>query len=435
MLELKKGYNGPEYYPWYDWAKKYASSYAFLLGNRDGYFGDGEDAFVREMQRRLGNVVIDGIFGQQMALATGYKWSDGSVVIAQKRRKIWIYTFPGSGADFWWGPAHDLGEKCRQILRLNHQPVKFEKGGYLGALGGNSKFSYDEVTWDQCKSWEWLLDNNSDAQEALSKANTYARLKFPNKTFAELTDSDLVEIAKQLEFEMHASGYSQSADGGEDAAEWLFGDTGFVHPGDKSQTPSTGKYRLLRHCLKLVVQFGNPSTKDTGIARKTRPGWLNSKIRNINKKDDFYAVVPASDKIRPAFYAIIVKAEMELPFGVHVLRIALPIVMEWASLLLPMLKPLVGGFGPLVQLGVGAISGLQGLAASPTLGGLMGQAQSDRDKKVDQDIIDILKPMGLLSNIPGLLKLLAALPGLQSHGQYGPVDVDRAYDHIASFRR
>lgn len=433
MPELKKGYNGPEYYPWYDWAKKYASSYAFLLGPRDGYFGAAEDSFVREMQRRLGNVVIDGIFGQQMAQATGYKWSDGSVVIAQKRRKIWIYTFPGSGADFWFGPSHDLGEKCRQILRLNHQPVKFEKGGYLGALGGNSKFSYDEVIWDQCKSLEWLLDNNIDAQEAMRNAQQFCA----NKGWREdqLNDLQLIEIAKALEFEFHLSGYSQSADGAEEAAEWLFGYGGYVHPGDKSQTPSTGKYLLLRHCLKLVVQFGNPSTRHTGIARKHRSQWLYDKVRNVNKKDDFYAVVPASERIRPAFYAIIVKAEMELPFGVHVLRIALPIVMEWASLLLPMLKPLVGGFGPLVQLGVGAISGLQGLAASPILGGLMGQAQSDKDKKVDQDIIDILKPTGLLVNIPGLIGLLAALPGLQSHGQYGPADVDTAYNHIAAFRR
>lgn len=433
MPELKKGYNGLEYYPWYDWAKKYASSYAFLLGPRDGYFGAAEDAFVREMQRRLGNVVIDGVFGQQMAQATGYKWADGSVVVAQKRRKIWIYTFPGSGADYWWGPSHELGEKCRQILRLNHQPVKFEKGGYLGALGGNSKFSYDEVIWDQCKSLEWLLDNNADAQEAMRLAYQYMAAHGWRE--AELTDQQLIEIASQLEFEFHLSGYSQSADGGEESAEYLFGDPGYIHPGDKSQTPSIGKYMLLRHCLKLVVQFGNPSTDGTGIARKVRSRWLHNKIRNVNKKDDFYAVVPKSDKIRPAFYAIIVKAEMELPFGVHVLRIALPIVMEWASLLLPMLKPLIGGFGPLVQLGIGAISGLQGLAASPILGGLMGQAQSEKDKKVDQDIIDILKPTGLLANIPGLIGLLAALPGLQSHGQYGPADVDVAYNHIAGFRR
>lgn len=433
MSELKKGYSGAEYYPWYDWAKKYASSYAFLLGNRDGYFGDGEDAFVREMQRRLGNVVIDGIFGQQMAVATGYKWSDGSIVIGQKRRKIWIYTFPGSGADYWWGPSHELGVKCKDILNINHQPVSFQKGGYLGALGGDPKFSYVEVTWDQCKSLEWLLDNNADAQEAYFQAIKYMDSK--GWSLSDLTDSRLAEIASTLEFEFHLSGYSQSADGGEDAAEWLFGDAGFVHPGDKNKTVSTGKYRILRHCLKRVVQFGNPSTKTTGIARKIRPQWLDNKIRNVNKKDDFYAVVPKSDTIRPAFYAIIIQSELELPFGVHVLRIALPIVMKWASTLLPFLAPLLGGFGPMVQMAIGAIGGLQGLAASPVLGGLANQAGSDRDKAVDDEIIRILSPMGLLSSIPALTGLLGALPGLQSHGQYGPVDVDHAFDHIAGFRR
>ena len=437
MPELKKGYSGPEYYRWYDWAKKYASSYAFLLGNRDGYFGIQEDAFVREMQRRMNesgvSVVIDGIFGDRMAAATGYRFNDG-VPVVRPRRKIWIYTFPGSGADFWWGPSHDLGVRCKDILNLNHQPVSFQKGGYLGALGGDPKFSYIEVTWDQCKSLEWLLDNNADAQEAFEKAAVYARAHGYSE-FDKIPDSFLAEIASQLEFEFHMSGYSQSADGGEDAAEWLFGDAGFVHPGDKNQVPSSGKYRLLRHCLKRVVQFGNPSTKGTGIARKIRPQWLDDKIRNVNKKDDFYAVVPKSDTIRPAFYAIIIKAELELPFGVHVLRIALPIVMKWASTLLPFLAPLLGGFGPMVQMGIGAIGGLQGLAASPVLGGLANQAATDKDKAVDDEIIRILSPMGLLSSIPALIGLLAALPGLQSHGAYGPADIDQAYAHIAGFRR
>ena len=429
MPELKKGYNGPEYYPWYDWATKYAKSYAFLLGPRDGYFGAAEDAFVREMQKRIGNVVVDGIFGQQMAAATGYKWADGSVVVAQKRRKIWIYTSPGSGADYWWGPSFELGEKCKNILRLNHQPVSFQKGGYLGLLGGSAEFSYNEVIWDQCKSIQYLLQNNVDAQEAMLNANTYARLKFPNKTFAQLTDDDLKDIASSLEYEVHFSGYSQSADGTEEALEFLFGDTGYVHPGDKTGAPSTGEFRLLRHCIKLVVQFGNPSTKGTGIARKTRSAWLDAKIRNVNKSDDFYAKVPAGDKIRPAFYAIIIEAEMELPFGVHVLRIAVPIILDY----LKIAAPLLGMFGPFGQVAVAGIAGIS--AGLPILSGLFGQAASAKDQKVDDDLIEMLKLKGIIQNVPGLITLVSSLPGLQHHGEYGPADVDQAYDHIASFRR
>ena len=60
--------------------------------------------------------------------------------------------------------------------------------------------------------------------------------------------------------------------------------------------------------VAAAAVFGNPSTKKTGIARKNRPAWLDALIRNINKPNDFYAVAP--DEIRPAFYAIIIKAEI-----------------------------------------------------------------------------------------------------------------------------
>lgn len=434
MPELKVGYSGQSYYPWYDWAFKYAQSYNFLLGKRDGYFGENEASFVREMQRRKG-IVIDGIFGDRTAAAVGYKWPGSATPpVVVTRRKIWIYTFPGSGADYWFGPSHDLGEKCKKILNINHQPVKFIKGGYLGFLGGDSKFSYVEVTWNQCKSLEWLLDNNPDAQEALGLALRYCESHGWNNP-EEISDAQLVEVAQALEFEFHLSGYSQSADGGEDAAEWLFGDSGYVHPGDKTKTPSTGKYRLLRHCLKRVVQFGNPSTEGTGIARKSRPGWLRSKIRNINKPDDFYAKVPATDKIRPIFYGVIIHAEMELPFFVHVLRIAVPVITEWGAKLLPIFGPLLGGFGPMVQMGLGTLQGLQGINNIPLFGNLMGQAGSSLDQKTTNEMIELLKPTGVFDNIPGLIGLVGAVPGLQSHGMYGPADVDAAYHHIASFRR
>lgn len=423
MPELKKGYQGPLYYPWYDWAVRYAPSYSFLLGSRDGYFGDGEASFVREMQRRAG-IVIDGKFGDRTAAAVNYKWPGTSAPpVVQKRRKIWLYSSPGSGADYWWGPSFELGERCKNILHINHQPVKFDKGGYLGALGGDPTFSYVEVTWSQCRSLEWLLDNNPDAQEAMRLAEqTCIQKQWQIET---LNDSQLIEIARLLEFEFHASGYSQSADGLEDALEYLLGDPGFIHPGDKAQTLSKGKYRLLRHCLKLVVQFGNPSTKNTGIARKVRPLWLDAKIRNVNKPNDFYAVVPAIDGIRPAFYAVIIQAEMELPFFVHILRVSVPIIMSYI--------PILGFFGPLGQIAVAGMSGLN--AGLPLFGSLFGMAGSQKDTKVDQDLINLLSPTGILQNIPGLIGLIGALPGLQAHGEYGPIDVDTAYGHIAGFRR
>lgn len=422
-LPYKKGSSGAEIKAWQQWAYKAFSGYASLIGPIDSYYGIGEENFVKEMQRRLG-IPITGVFDSQTSLLVGYHAGvDTPTPITVKRRKIWIYSSPGSGADWNVGPSFELGEMCKDILKLNHQPVGFQKGGYLGLLGGDAGYSYNEVIWDQCKSIEYLLDNNPDAKEAMDRALDLPVMR--GRDPQTVTDDELRQIAPLLEFECHFSGYSQSADGTEEALEYLFGDAGRIHPGDKTETPSTGKYRILRHCVKLVVQFGNPSTKGTGIARKTRSDWLDKKIRNVNKTDDFYAVVPQSDKIRPAFYAVVVEAETELPFFAHVLRIAVPIIVQYA--------PVLGFFGPLGQIAVAALAGLQ--AGMPLLTAMMGYAGSDKDDKIDVDLVNILKPTGILTNIPGLIQLVGQLPGLQHHGEYFQDDIQTAYNHIAAFRR
>ncbi len=67
----------------------------------------------------------------------------------------------------------------------------------------------------------------------------------------------------------------------------------------------------------------------------------------------------------------------------------------------------------------------------------MGQAQSAGDEEVDRKLIEMLSVTGLIKNLPGLIGLIGALPGLQAHGGYpfDPVMMDRAYDIIAGFRR
>jgi hypothetical protein len=391
-LPYKKGSSGPEIRAWQDWAYTHYKSYAGLIGAKDGYYGLGEVAFTTEMQRRLG-LPQTGVFDLQTAQRVGFK----GVPPAPAYRKIWIYTAPGSGADWWLGPSFDLGNRCKDVLDLNHQPLSFAKGGYLGFLGGDPSFSYNEVTYDEYKSLEYNLDHNPDINDP----------------------------AVELWF----SGYSQSADGMEDALEILFGDGGFVHPGDPTRTPSApGKYRHLRDRINGVVQFGNPSTKGTGIARKVRPAWLDAKVRNVNYDNDFYAVVPESDKIRPPMYAIIVEAEMQLPFFVHVLRLAARIIPEWLGVL-------GGAFGPFSQLIIAGMAGLN--VGMPLLGSMFGMAGGTGDTKVDDDLYNLLKPTGVLSNIPGIIGLIAALPGLQAHGGYSfdPIMMDRAYEIVASFRR
>ena len=399
---------------WQRWAVNYAESYAFLLGAIDGYYGQSDATFTREMQRRLG-LVQDGEFGPVTAGRVGYAGTPPTPA----RRPIWFYSCPGSGADFWLGPSHDVGqmvsgrgfnEPGRQSLNINHQPVSYAKGGYLGLMGGDPTFSYLEVIADQLASIRWLLQNNPDVLRAMT-----ARHADPNAP---------------VDVELWLSGYSQSADGLCDAVLELFGDG--------------GEFALIRDRINGLILFGNPATPKTGIARKVYPGWLVALMRNINTRDDFYAI--ARDDIRPAFYAEIIKAEMELPFFVHLLRIAVPIILAWASAMLPIFGPLLGGFGPMVQLALGTLNGLQGLGHSPVLGTLMGQAGTDRDVATTKRVQDILTPTGVLENIDDLIAVIGALPGLQSHGLYHAIAPRRpefgnrtgtqlGYDIVAGFRR
>lgn len=397
MPELKLGSQGPEVNRFHDFMLKSYSGYADkLLGPRDGYYGNDEAAFTRELQRRLG-VPQTGRFGDVEAARTGYRWTGTSTpppIVA--RRKIWFYSAPGSGGNWDQGPSFDLGRRVEDVLKINHQPISFQKGGYLGFMGGDPTFSYVDVTYDQYKSIEYLLDYNPD-----------------------IDSPDL---------ELWFSGYSQSADGMEDAIEILFGDGGFVIP-KTGEVCGPGKYRHLRSRINGLVQFGNPSTKGTGIARKIRPDWLYKLVRNVNYDNDFYAV--ARDNIRPPMYAIIIKSEMELPFFVHVLRLGARIIPEW----LGMFGGFLGPFSPLAQLTVAGLSGLN--AGMPLLGSMFGMAGGGSDTKVDDDLYNLLKPTGVLQNIPGLIGLIGALPGLEAHGRYpfDPVMMDRAYGHIAGFRR
>lgn len=404
MPELKRGYQGSLYGPWYDWATRYAKDYAFLLGKRDGYYGADEESFTREMQRRLG-IVQDGVFGDRTAALVGYKWPGGTP-IPEARRPIWFYSCPGSGANWDQGPSFVAGEMVagkqwnhpgRESLRINHQPVGFVKGGYLGLLGGDPKFSYLEVIEDQKHSLTRLLRDNPDVKVALAARST--------------------DPSARVDVELWLSGYSQSADGLLEAVTELFGDG--------------GEFALIRDRINGLILFGNPATAVTGIARKTFPAWVNALTRNINASNDFYAV--AKDDIRPLFYEWFIKAETELPFVVYSAQIILPAIAR----LMKDLGPLTGPFFPLLLAGATGLSAFLPLL-SMTVGGVTGA-----NSKPNPELIELLSVRGILTNLDELLKLLIALPGLQTHGAYhlprpefGGRDGQMvAYDLVANFRR
>lgn len=408
-LPLKIGSSdmkGDEVTHWQRWAVKYAPAYAFLLGAVDGYFGGSDEAFVREMQRRLAaaghSVVIDGIFGERTAGLVNYAGAKPLPTY----RPIWFLSCPGSGADFWLGPSYDLGQMVagkgfngpgRESLNINHQPVKFAKGGYLGVMGGDPKLSYIDVIRDQLASIRWLLQNNPDVSRAMEARRG--------------------DRGAKVDVELWLSGYSQSADGLLEAVLALFGDG--------------GEFELIRDRINGLILFGNPATPVTGIARKTFPAWLNALTVNINTRNDFYAV--AKDKVRPLFYEWFIEAETELPFVVYSAQIILPAIAN----LIPVLGPLAGPFFPLL------LAGQVGLTALlPLLTAVVGGVNSAA-KKPNPKLVELLSLQGILTSLPDLLGLLAALPGLQSHGAYhlpvaefgGRTGPQVGYDHIANFRR
>lgn len=405
MAELKRGYQGPLYGPWFDWLTRKYSQIAPLLGRRDGYFGSDEERAVFELQRKLG-IVQDGVFGDRTAAAAGYVWPGQSAPpVVERRRPIWAYSAPGSGAPGNVGPAFQLGERVKRELKINHQWIGYPIGGYLGFMGGDPRNSYNEVIGMLDRELERLLWDNPDVQRAMAARRT-------NPTAA-------------VDVELWLPGYSQSADGIRRSVLRLFGDGGPFAP--------------IRDRINGLVLFGDPGTPGTGISGRTYPAWLERLVRDINYPNDFYAVAP--DKIRRAMFGIIVEAEMELPFFVHVLRLAARIIPDWLTFL-PiggLLGGILGGatggpFGTLATLSVGAMSGLGG---NPALGQLMGMAGGAEDQAVDDQLYELLRPTGVLASIPDMIGLIGALPGLQAHGGYefDPAMMQRAYDVIAGFRR
>lgn len=380
----------------------YESLHGPLPGNRNDFDGQAK-AWQEEYERRTGQTV-DGIVSEQ-------DLADLKLVLPH--RPIWIYSAPGSGAPGYIGPSFDLGEWCRAILNLNHVWLDYPIGGYLGLMGGDPRYSYDDVVGFVEVALEAALDRDPDLQRTLAKRKADPKAVLVNG----------------VDWEGWLSGYSQSADAIKRAAVVLFG------PG--------GKYELAADRLNGVIVFGDPTTPGTGIARLVwaSPDWLNritTVINNPSPTPDFYGV--ANDPIRPLFYEWFTKAETELPFVVYTAQIIIPA-------LLNLIAPFLGGAltGPLA---IPLLSSATGLGVE-TLGPMIGGIAAAKSKP-NPELIKLLSVQGFLTNLPALLTLAAALPGIAVHGNYyepkpewavpakgwGPRSgIQVGFDTIGAFRR
>jgi len=320
-------------------------------------------------------------------------------------RPIWCFSAPGSGAPWWLGPPFDLGEWCKRVLNLNHQPIGYPIGGYLGLMGGDPSFSYIDVVNALTDELDRLISVNPDRDD-------------PN-------------------FEIWLFGYSQSADALKQAAVKLFGDG--------------GRYQNLRPRINGLVLFGDPARKPgptkvgnnppgSGIARTvTFPKWLEDltwDIVNESPTPDFYACV--TDKIRPLFYEWFVRAETELPFVIYSAQIIIPAML---NLVAPFLSALPGLSGLASPLAVPLLAQASGVPAA-MMSGLIGGVLSSKEKP-NPELVEFLSVQGILTSLPDLIALLGALPGIGVHGDYyapkpefgGRSGLQVGCDIVAGFRR
>ena len=98
-------------------------------------------------------------------------------------------------------------------------------------------------------------------------------------------------------------------------------------------------------------------------------------------------------------------------------------------------------------MGLGLAAG-GGLGTNPDMGRIIGMAGSRQDLTTTTTMADFLRPSGLMNvaNIMEIFSLLAALPGLASHGSYHAIMPPRpefgnrtgtqwGYDMVAQFTR
>lgn len=378
------------------WGKWFAKKYESYAAKPDGYYGYDEVRAVSEYQRRA-ELPVTGWFDEVTALKSGYLKPKAKT--REAHRPIWMYSAPGSGADWWMGPPFDTGEFCKGAFNLNHQPVGYPKGGYLGLMGGDPGLSYIDVITAEAAELERLIDACPDLND-------------PNVEF-------------------WFFGYSQSADGIKRAVVKLYGDD--------------GKYKQLRSRINGLVLFGDPSRcpgptkvgndpKGWGIARYDSPQWADDLTWSITTHFDMYACT-TDDTLLPLFYEWFIKAETELPFVVYCASIVIPAITSYLGIVGPLLGGLFGAAGAAI---LSATTGVALPFLTQLISGYGGGSPNP-------ELVKALSAQGLLTpqGIGKLIATLAALPGVQTHGEYhlpkpefgGRTGIQVACDIVKDFRR
>lgn len=370
-------------------------------------FGPRAQAWQREYERRLGR--------PQDGIVSDYDLGVLGVPVPQPvHRPIYIFSAPGSGADNTVGPPNDVGQWAEDVLHINHRRLNFPIGGYMGLLGGDASLSYNDV----------IAAEGADLEVQLGQVLT-----------AEGLDPNNPDTWTNTVIEIWFVAYSQSSDGMKVAVNRLFGDG--------------GRFEKLRSRINGLLLFGDPARQPGptkvgnspvgwGISRKVFPAWLNDLTWSITAETptapDFYAA--CDDEIRPLFYQVIVQAATTLSFFELTCKIAIPI-------LISNFAPFLGGLGTIATAVatpiLAAATGLQPAVVSSAI----DAANGPTDAEVDAKLTQLLSVQGVLTNIPGLIHLLEAVPGIQTHGSYydphpefgGRTGIQVACDAMAAFRR
>lgn len=379
-------------------------------------FGARAQAWQEEYERRTGQIV-DGVVSDD-DLAT--------LKVVLPHRPIWAYSAPGSGAPWSIGPSFDAGEWAKLVLNLNHQPVGYPIGGYMGLMGGDPGNSYLDIYNFYETEQLRLLSINPDFQASLAKRQA----------------NPAAALVNGVDVELWFLGYSQSADFMVRFVSKHFGDA--------------GQFAVLRDRINGLLLCGNPGRQPGvtkvgntpvgwGISRLTYPAWLNAITWSITVETpspDFYAA--CADEIRPLFYEWFIQAKTSLGFVVYCGQIIIPAIL---NLVAPFLKiGAVGAAGSALGPLGGALitpilasaSGGSASAIGSLLGGVMGSTEAP-----DPKLIQFLSVQGVLTNLPGLFTLLGDLGGVAAHGDYytpraelgNRNGVQVACDAMAAFRR